>query len=78
MKSSKGDGFAKCTLCQSDISIKSGGRNDVERHVKSKKHLEADKLKSTVKCSVDSFFKPTPGEEAVTTAEMSLRCNSTH
>ena len=36
--SSKGENFAFCVACQVDISIGSGGKDDVRKHVKSAKH----------------------------------------
>ena len=45
MKSShKGDTYAFCTICVCDISIASGGRDAIKRHVGGLKHLDAVKL----------------------------------
>ena len=32
-QSSKDENHAFCTMCDSDVSVKSGGRNDILRHV---------------------------------------------
>ena len=34
----KGKEFAWCDYCEKDISVKCGGRNDIERHVKTELH----------------------------------------
>ena len=39
--SSKGTGYATCTLCRSDFSIEHGGRTDITTHQGSEKHKAA-------------------------------------
>ena len=42
ISSSRQDEYsARCTLCSSDFSISHGGANDIQIHVKSKKHQSA-------------------------------------
>ena len=42
ISSSRRDEYsARCTLCSSDFSISHGGANDIQIHVKSKKHQSA-------------------------------------
>ena len=38
--SKKGATHAFCTVCHVDISIAAGGKNDVERHLKTAKHVD--------------------------------------
>ena len=58
MKSSqKGDTYAFCTICVCDISIASGGRDAIKRHVGGLKHLDAVKLKDSSSVQkVTGFF----------------------
>ena len=37
--SRKGDSYAYCKLCETDLSIRSGGGNDISRHIKSEKQF---------------------------------------
>lgn len=52
--SKKGCQFAFCKLCRSDICIGHGGRNDISRHVESRKHK--DILSSRQGASITNFF----------------------
>lgn len=71
VRSKLSDGHARCTTCETDFTIKSGGASDIERHVKTKKHQEADKLRSKNN-TVTSYFASTsnPLDEKVMNAEM--------
>ena len=66
-----GSSHARCTLCECDFTIKSGGKTDIDRHVKTKKHSEFDRLKSQTK-PVTSFFaqSTTPTDHSATVAEL--------
>lgn len=55
-KSTKGEYYAFCTVCGADISIKSGGRNDVFRHITSDKHKQTAKARGNTK-GIQSFFR---------------------
>lgn len=55
--SHKGETFAFCTACNVDISIGSGGKDDLNRHVQSVKHTNAYKEKSSGSSqSINNFF----------------------
>ncbi|GFN83339.1 connexin 27.5 [Plakobranchus ocellatus] len=67
-----GDTHARCTVCDADFSVKSGGKYDVERHIKGKKHQDKATATAT-SMPVFSFFKQsTAHEDAVTKAELGL------
>lgn len=51
-----GDSHAHCKTCCSDFSISHGGRDDIKKHISSKKHATHFQLKSQV-APVSSFFK---------------------
>lgn len=40
-RSTKGDNFAYCKLCSTDLSIATGGKNDIYKHSKTAKHQNA-------------------------------------
>lgn len=51
-KSEISDHYVFCTFCKTDFSIGAGGKNDISRHGKGKKHQEIDKaLKNAHKIS---------------------------
>lgn len=62
--SSKGAGYARCTLCCSDFTINHGGRNDVTTHVKGKHHKEMATASSSSR-SITSMFNPKVSESAI-------------
>ena len=39
-----GNYYARCTICGIDFGISHGGKNDVSRHVRVKRHVEMAKL----------------------------------
>lgn len=45
-----------CTVCNSQFSIASGGRRDINKHINTQKHCKA-KQASAVSKTVDTFFK---------------------
>ena len=56
-KSSKSDFHAYCGICNTDVSVKSGGRNDVLRHIVTDKHKQLAAALSTVKPGgLDAYF----------------------
>eukprot|EP00057_Strongylocentrotus_purpuratus_P010834 XP_011665308.1 PREDICTED: uncharacterized protein LOC105438778 [Strongylocentrotus purpuratus] len=67
-KSTKGEYYAFCTVCGADISIKSGGRNDVFRHITSDKHKQTAKSRGNTK-GIQSFFRSAAGDDSATKAE---------
>ncbi|XP_052212161.1 uncharacterized protein LOC127831212 [Dreissena polymorpha] len=56
-KSSKGEEYMYCRLCNVDVSVASGGRNDVTKHVQRTTHVEKV---ATVKTAtkIDTMIKP--------------------
>ena len=49
-KSHKGETFAHCIYCRTDICVAAGGKNDIDSHIGSKKHKTSVKaLSATVK-----------------------------
>ena len=68
-KSSLDEFHAFCTLCSTDFSVKSGGKNDVKRHVAKKKHQEIAKSRSNEKESITSYFTTKKDDNAVIKAE---------
>lgn len=61
---------ARCTICFCEFSVGYGGRDDVKRHVTSKKHTTNSKASCDVK-PISSMFssKTSPVDEAVIRAE---------
>ncbi|XP_060556756.1 uncharacterized protein LOC132717332 [Ruditapes philippinarum] len=58
MTSKKGQEYVRCTACNIDVSVASGGRNDLTRHINSKIHnSNIQTVNSTQKIN-NSFFKP--------------------
>jgi hypothetical protein len=53
-KSKQSDCHVFCKICDTDISIRSGGGNDIARHVKSSKHVSIEAAKKN--SSITSFF----------------------
>jgi hypothetical protein len=45
LPSPRGPYFARCTLCPSDFGIGHGGKNDIDKHLKSKTHAQMVNLK---------------------------------
>lgn len=70
IKSKLSECHVRCTVCDSDFTVKSGGANDIERHLKSKKHVETEKVKSTMGSMTSFFSSSNSSEQAVTNAEM--------
>ncbi len=56
-KSSKGEEYMYCRLCNVDVSVASGGRNDVTKHVQRTTHVEKV---ATVKTAtkIDTIIRP--------------------
>lgn len=62
--STQGDNYVFCRFCETDLSIGSGGGNDITRHVKSKKHQEIEKVKtSKSNTSITAFFSSSSGRQ---------------
>ena len=57
----------RCTTCESEINIGNGGRDDIKKHIASKKHKAAQSVASTP--AITGFIKPNPEDEQVTRAE---------
>ena len=56
-KSRKSDFHAYCGICNADVSVKLGGRNDVLGHIVSDKHKQLAAALSTVKPGgLDAYF----------------------
>lgn len=58
---------AYCTVCISSFSIASGGKSDINIHIKTKKHQDAINAGSSSK-KVDSFFKSPENEGSLDVA----------
>lgn len=54
--SQKGETFAFCAVCNVNISVASGGRDDIKKHVEGQKHLSAVRESSTPIQKVSSYF----------------------
>ncbi|KAK3778492.1 hypothetical protein RRG08_005776 [Elysia crispata] len=50
---------AFCEICNSEFSIKSGGKNDIVRHIAGARHAERAKH-SNVTATIKSFFAQSP------------------
>lgn len=48
---------ARCSWCNADFSIAHGGKNDIVKHMRTKKHQEVVKSKLTTKPVIDCFGK---------------------
>ena len=68
-KSDRGDGFASCKLCESDFSISHSGTFDIEKHMKTKKHVEMSLIRKNTR-SLMSFFPSTTVDNSVINAEV--------
>lgn len=55
--SQKGEDYAYCKFCLTDLAIGGGGKNDLVRHMKTAKHLNSVPGSSTTQKSVKDFFK---------------------
>ena len=51
-----GTTFARCSVCNIDISVAHGGRNDITKHIGVKNHCELAAASSSR--SLSSFFEP--------------------
>ena len=67
-----GNTFARCTLCSIDFGVYNGGRSDITHHVKSKRHVTADKAASTSR-SLASVFQPQTSEKDIEVIEAEVR-----
>ena len=67
-KSKKGELFAFCVVCSCDISVKSGGRNDIFRHIGSEKHREIAKVRSATR-GIGEYFRSVDNNESIVRAE---------
>ncbi|KAJ8025846.1 hypothetical protein HOLleu_33517 [Holothuria leucospilota] len=67
-RSSKGEFYAFCTICSTDVSVKNGGRNDVMRHVASDKHRNTVKERSSTR-GIDGYFRQAGETESIIRAE---------
>ncbi|WAR19965.1 hypothetical protein MAR_001803, partial [Mya arenaria] len=65
----KGTDYARCKACNTDVSIGSGGRNDLTRHLTSKMHLAKAEAISSRPSFQNAFFKPA-SHDPVTRAEV--------
>ncbi|WAR23448.1 hypothetical protein MAR_037117 [Mya arenaria] len=57
--------YARCTACNTDVSIGSGGRNDLTRHLTSKTHLAKAEAISSTPSIKNAFFKPASNDPVV-------------
>lgn len=59
-KSSVGENFARCTICDCDLNIAGGGRADLQRHIEKPKHEKnaaAKKAQAKVQTVTSMFQK---------------------
>ena len=66
--SSLGDYHAFCTVCSVDFGIGHGGINDIQKHIKTKKHLDHSKVRANT-LPISKFFTSSSGEQNVIRAE---------
>ena len=52
-----GTTFARCSVCNIDISVAHGGRNDITKHIGVKNHRELAAASASSR-SLSSFFEP--------------------
>ena len=55
--STRGPTFARCKLCNTDISVAHGGVNDVKKHLATSKHQEMANSVSSSE-SLRAYFRP--------------------
>src|SRR6218665_1877125 len=67
-KSRTGDTYAFCTICRSDLNIAHGGRDDIKKHLGTKKHANAATA-AAAQPSISPFVSP-DRSLAVTRAEL--------
>ena len=67
-KSHRGSRFARCTYCGIDIKVTHGGKNDVQKHLSTSGHREAERACKTTP-SVRSLFLTESGSHEVIEAE---------
>jgi len=67
-KSSKGEAYAFCILCDTHISVAHGGKNDLSRHVSRASHITIAKSVSVK--PVTSYFKQDNTVDKVVKAEV--------
>ena len=59
-----GNYYARCTICGIDFGISHGGKNDVSRHVRVKRHVEMAKAASSSR-SLGSIFRPNIARDTI-------------
>lgn len=57
-KSTKGDEFAHCTICQDDINLVSIGKSAITQHQNTSKHKKAENAAKTSK-GIEAFMPST-------------------
>ena len=55
-KSERGNFHAFCTICSVDISVEHGGRDDIRKHVGSKRHTDIAKARSSSSSTLLNYF----------------------
>lgn len=69
LPSSKGEFHVRCTVCNSDFSIKSSGMYTVDRHVRQPNHKDAEEGRKK-QTSVVGFFEAQPKQQPSGDLEM--------
>ena len=68
IKSPLGSEYARCSTCQRDFSIKHGGAHDIQKHIKTGKHIRNVQCFQGVS-KINQFVNVPQTEAAVTSAE---------
>ena len=68
-RSSKDESHAFCTTCNSEVSVKYGGRNDILRHIDSDKHCSSATARSNTLGIADFFRKSGSDDSSIIKAE---------
>lgn len=70
-KSKRGESFAHCNVCNSEVSIASAGISDLKKHMKSKKHCELSLLHNDAsQTKITSSFNKDHLLDQITAAEV--------
>ena len=72
VRSGRGTGYVRCTLCCCDVNINHGGRDDCRRHVISEKHKDYKK-QQTEHSSITSLFGKSKAQQDATASMNTIR-----
>ena len=68
-RSSSGENYVRCDTCNTDSTIKHGGKFDIMRHIKTSKHVKKSEIIQGIS-KIETFVDNSPSDrQSVTEAE---------